>query len=67
MRPAGYAAARLLDDLAYSVGVWQGCLAHRTARPLAPALWWWSGPASRAAPGRAGPARPAGSPRPGVS
>ncbi len=37
-----YAAARLLDDLAYSVGVWQGCLAHKTARPLAPALWWWS-------------------------
>jgi mycofactocin glycosyltransferase len=42
MPPAGYAAARLLDDLAYSVGVWQGCLAHRTARPLAPAFWWWS-------------------------
>ncbi|HEY6275992.1 MAG TPA: mycofactocin biosynthesis glycosyltransferase MftF [Streptosporangiaceae bacterium] len=38
----GYVAARLLDDLAYSVGVWQGCLAHRTLRPLAPALWWWS-------------------------
>jgi mycofactocin glycosyltransferase len=42
MGPASYAAARLLDDLAYSVGVWQGCLAHRTGRPLAPALWWWS-------------------------
>jgi mycofactocin system glycosyltransferase len=42
MPPTGYAAARLLDDLAYSVGVWQGCLAHRTARPLAPAFWWWS-------------------------
>jgi hypothetical protein len=40
---AGYVAARLLDDAAYSVGVWQGCRAHRTARPLAPALWWWSG------------------------
>ena len=42
MGPASYAAARLLDDLAYSVGVWQGCLAHRTARPLLPTLWWWS-------------------------
>ena len=40
--PATYTAARLLDDLAYSVGVWQGCLAHGTARPLVPALWWWS-------------------------
>jgi mycofactocin system glycosyltransferase len=42
MNPAGYSAARLLDDLAYSVGVWQGCLAHRTAGPLRPALWWRS-------------------------
>ena len=43
MGVAGYVTARLLDDLAYSVGVWQGCRAHRTARPLTPALWWWSG------------------------
>jgi mycofactocin glycosyltransferase len=42
MNPAGYVAVRLLDDVAYSVGVWQGCLAHRTARPLGAALWWWS-------------------------
>lgn len=42
MGPAAYVTARLLDDLAYSVGVWQGCLAHRTAGPLLPALWWWS-------------------------
>lgn len=42
MDPAGFTAARLLDDLAYSVGVWQGCLAHRTTRPLRPVLWWWS-------------------------
>jgi mycofactocin glycosyltransferase len=42
MGPASYAAACLLDDLAYSVGVWRGCLAHRTARPLVPRLWWWS-------------------------
>jgi mycofactocin glycosyltransferase len=50
--PVRYAAARLLDDLAYSLGVWRGCLEHRTARPLRPVLWWWS---RRAEPG--GPAR----------
>ena len=42
MDPARYVAARLLDDVAYSVGVWQGCLQHRTLRPLRPALWWRS-------------------------
>jgi mycofactocin system glycosyltransferase len=42
MDPVSYAAARLLDDVAYSIGVWRGCLAQRTARPLMPALWWWS-------------------------
>jgi mycofactocin glycosyltransferase len=40
MNPAGYVAARLLDDVAYSLGVWKGCLAHRTARPLLPRLTW---------------------------
>jgi GT2 family glycosyltransferase len=49
--PARYTAARLLDDLAYSLGVWRGCLTHRTARPLLPRLWWRSG---RSEPG--GPA-----------
>jgi hypothetical protein len=34
--PARYVAARLLDDAAYSVGVWQGCLTRRTVRPLLP-------------------------------
>ncbi|HEY7432675.1 MAG TPA: mycofactocin biosynthesis glycosyltransferase MftF, partial [Streptosporangiaceae bacterium] len=42
MDPVSYVAARLLDDAAYSIGVWRGCLAQRTARPLIPALWWWS-------------------------
>ncbi|HEY1919762.1 MAG TPA: mycofactocin biosynthesis glycosyltransferase MftF [Streptosporangiaceae bacterium] len=51
MDPVSYTAARLLDDLAYSLGVWQGCLEHRTVRPLLPALWWRS---DRSAPG--GPA-----------
>jgi hypothetical protein len=36
--PARYVAARLLDDAAYSLGVWQGCLARRTVRPLLPAI-----------------------------
>ena len=36
--PARYVAARLLDDVAYSIGVWQGCLRRRTVRPLIPAI-----------------------------
>jgi mycofactocin system glycosyltransferase len=38
--PARYVAARLLDDVAYGAGVWQGCIEHATARPLVPSLWW---------------------------
>ena len=34
--PARYVTARLLDDAAYSLGVWQGCLSRRTIRPLLP-------------------------------
>ena len=36
--PARYVAARLLDDAAYSLGVWQGCLRRRAIRPLLPAI-----------------------------
>jgi len=36
--PARYVAARLLDDAAYSTGVWRGCLKRRTIRPLLPAI-----------------------------
>jgi mycofactocin glycosyltransferase len=36
--PARYVAARLLDDAAYSLGVWHGCLSRRTVRPLLPAF-----------------------------
>jgi mycofactocin system glycosyltransferase len=36
--PARYAAARLLDDVGYSLGVWQGCAERRTVRPLLPLL-----------------------------
>jgi mycofactocin glycosyltransferase len=50
MDPARYAAARLLDDVAYSIGVWKGCLEHRTARPLLPALWWRSSTAELGGP-----------------
>lgn len=59
--PVRYPAIRLLDDLAYSVGVWQGCWAYRTARPLAPALWWRSGATEPGGP-RPGPSagRPSG-------
>jgi len=36
--PARYVAARLLDDIGYSLGVWQGCAERRTVRPLLPKL-----------------------------
>ena len=36
--PARYVAARLLDDMGYSLGVWQGCAARRTVRPLLPVV-----------------------------
>ena len=34
---------RLADDLAYSVGVWQGMLAERTVEPLVPEISSWPG------------------------
>jgi len=58
MDPVSYAAARLLDDVAYSVGVWRGCLAARTARPLLPALWWWSAASEPGGPRPGRRARP---------
>jgi mycofactocin glycosyltransferase len=36
--PARYVAARLLDDAAYSLGVWHGCLKRRTIKPLLPVV-----------------------------
>jgi mycofactocin system glycosyltransferase len=36
--PARYVAARLLDDVGYGLGVWQGCAQRRTIRPLLPRL-----------------------------
>lgn len=32
---------RLADDTAYSIGVWRGMLAHRTATPLRPVITSW--------------------------
>ena len=46
--PARYVTARLLDDAASSLGVWQGCLSRRTIRPLLPVF----GTAGRSAAGR---------------
>jgi hypothetical protein len=34
--PPRYVAARLLDDIGYSLGVWQGCAGRLTVRPLLP-------------------------------
>jgi hypothetical protein len=53
--PARYVAARLLDDAAYSLGVWQGCFARRTVRPLLPVIGARRQPGSRALPGRRQP------------
>jgi hypothetical protein len=36
--PARYVAARLLDDAAYSLGVWQGCIRRRAIAPLVPLI-----------------------------
>ena len=36
--PARYVVARLLDDAAYSLGVWQGCAERGTVQPLLPLL-----------------------------
>ncbi len=38
--PVRWTAARMLDDVAYGWGVWQGCLRERTADPLLPELSW---------------------------
>jgi hypothetical protein len=29
-----------LDDLAYGIGLWHGCIRHRTVDPLLPDLTW---------------------------
>lgn len=37
-----WTAIRLADDVAYSLGVWRGCLREHTTAPLRPQLWWSS-------------------------
>ena len=44
---APYVLLRMLDDAAYSVGVWWGSLRAGTARPLLPAAPAWIGRAAR--------------------
>jgi mycofactocin glycosyltransferase len=58
--PARYVAARLLDDAAYSLGVWQGCLSRRTVRPLLPVFGVRTG-------ARRGGSRPSASPGSGAA
>ena len=36
--PVRFTLGALADDIAYGTGVWAGCLAHRTTKPLRPAL-----------------------------
>jgi len=36
--PARYVAGRLLGDLAYSIGVWRGCVQRGTIQPLLPSI-----------------------------
>jgi hypothetical protein len=36
--PVRWAAVRLVDEAAYGLGVWAGCLRARTWRPLLPSL-----------------------------
>ncbi|MQA96452.1 MAG: hypothetical protein GEV11_18045 [Streptosporangiales bacterium] len=61
--PVRYTAAGLLDDAAYAIGVWRGCLRERTAAPLLPRLWWRS-PAD--SPGGPAPGPGAGTGIPGT-
>ena len=38
--PLRWTAACIVDDAAYGLGVWWGCLRHRSVTPLLPALQW---------------------------
>jgi mycofactocin glycosyltransferase len=55
--PVRYVGLRLCDDLAYGAGVWWGCGAARTARPLVPTVTGLPWRARRAAGARAWPVR----------
>jgi mycofactocin system glycosyltransferase len=38
--PIRFAAVALADDIAYGMGVWAGCVRHRTTTPLRPIVLW---------------------------
>jgi hypothetical protein len=38
--PVRYVVGKLADDIAYGAGVWSGCLAARTTRPVRPTVRW---------------------------
>lgn len=40
MNPVAFVCARVLDDVAYGVGVWMGAFRHRTPTPLLPRVRW---------------------------
>jgi len=63
MDPVRYVSARLLDDVAYSIGVWQGCVRHRTAAPLLPRLTWRAPGGGRSGTGAGAGTGAAGGPR----
>ena len=50
-RPGALPALRLLDDLAYGAGVWDGCRRARTIEPLVPDLRSWPGRRPAVEPG----------------
>lgn len=54
----------LVDDVAYSIGVWRGVLVERTLGPLRPAITSWPGRAARRRSGPDGPTQPGGGPDP---
>ena len=41
--PMRSVALRIVDDVAYGFGVWEGMVRHRTLRPIAPDLTEWPG------------------------
>ncbi len=40
--PVRYVVLRIWGDLAYAIGVWEGCIEHRNEKPLLPRITLWS-------------------------
>ncbi|HEX6519100.1 MAG TPA: mycofactocin biosynthesis glycosyltransferase MftF [Streptosporangiaceae bacterium] len=64
LNPAHYVAGRLLGDLAYSIGVWRGCVQRRTVQQLLPSIGQRRGTALLS---RSLPEYPGGEPAPAAS